>query len=80
MLWLEMVTATMKPTMQTAIMMVVIVVDPVLSKNTALNVNVLVASLEMEPQVQQLEMGFAMMKTTMQTAITMEVIVVDPVL
>ena len=61
----------MKPTMQAAIMMVVIAVALVQSQNTAQIANVLVDLLEMEYQVRQQEMVIAMMETTKQTAIMM---------
>ena len=52
-------------------MMVETVVALVSLQINALNVNVLVESLAMEIQVQQLEMVYAMMKPTMQTVTMM---------
>jgi hypothetical protein len=57
--------------MLTAIMMVETVVDPALSRITALNVIVLLKILEMEFQTLYLEMAFATMKQITMLAVMM---------
>jgi hypothetical protein len=66
-----MVSVMIIRTMLTAIMMVETVVDPALSRNTALNVFVLVKILEMEFQTLYLEMAFATMKQITMLAVMM---------
>ena len=68
---LTMVTAMMRPTMLFAILMVETVVALVSLQITALNVNVLAESLEMEFIMLLSVMVTAMMKPIMQIAIMM---------